>query len=69
MDSRFGTLDREVVKMKILCELDTIHNLPHVRLCIDIDHTLITIVATEEDRESKQQTIIGLAQFEAKKII
>lgn len=55
--------------MKILCDLDTIHHLPHVRLGIDIDHTTITIVAVEEDRESKQQTIIGQAQFEARKVI
>lgn len=55
--------------MKILCDLETIHNLPHVRLGIDIDHTIITIVAIEEDRESKEQTLIGQAQFKARKVI
>lgn len=55
--------------MKILCDLESIHNLPHVRLGIDVDHTIITIVAVEEDRESKQQTVIGQAQFKARKVI
>lgn len=55
--------------MKILYEGNSIHNLEHVRLGIDIDGRKITIVAIEEDNETKETTVIGHAQFIAKKII
>lgn len=55
--------------MKILYDGNSIHNLEHVRLGIDIDGHTITLIATEEDNETKQITVIGTAQFNAKKVI
>lgn len=55
--------------MKILYDGLSIDNLPHVRLGIDIDGRKITLVATEEDRETKEITVIGCAHFDAKNVI
>lgn len=55
--------------MRILFEKDTIGNLPHVRIGIDITGREITLVATEEDSETKEITIIGTAKFNAKKTL
>lgn len=53
--------------MRILFEKDAIGSLPHVRLGIDIAGREITLVAMEEDGETKEITIIGTAKFKAKK--
>lgn len=55
--------------MKILYEDESINSLPHVRLGIDIDGRRITIIATEEGRETKEITVIGCAHFDAKNVI
>ena len=55
--------------MRILFEKDTIGSLPHVRLGIDIIGREITLVATEEDSETKEITVIGTAKFKAKKTL
>ena len=53
--------------MRILFEKDTIGSLLHVRLGIDIIGREITLIATEEDSETKEITVIGTAKFKAKK--
>ena len=55
--------------MKILIDNSSIHLLENVRLGIDIDGNRITIVVTEEDSKTKEMTLIGCAQFDAKKVI
>lgn len=55
--------------MKILIDNSSIHLLENVRLGIDIDGNRITIVATEEDSKTKEITVIGCAQFDAKRPI
>lgn len=53
--------------MRILFEKDTIGSLPHVRIGVDIVGREITIIATEEDSETKEITVIGTAKFKANK--
>lgn len=55
--------------MRILFEKDTTGSLPHVRIGVDIIGREITLVAMEEDSETKEITIIGTAKFNAKKTL
>lgn len=55
--------------MKILIDNSSIHLLENVRLGIDIDGNRVTIVAMEEDSKTEEMTLIGRAQFDAKKVI
>lgn len=53
--------------MKFLLEKEVIGSLPHVRIGVDIVGREITIIATEEDSETKETTVIGAAKFKANK--
>lgn len=53
--------------MRFLLEKEVIGSLPHVRIGVDIVGREITIVAVEEDSETKETTVIGTAKFKANK--